>query len=130
MRSRPELQTIGGDILTGREASPIPAEIIAGLRSQVLGSLGGPTEQRRRTVWASTPIHANVIQAWGRASSQHFLQLVRPRCPAGLQPGHPQRRNLPTVEPDLKATDMHQDLYRSLEGWQNYASAEEERSRT
>lgn len=68
LRAKPELLTIGRDILTGREASPLPAEVTAGLRTQVLAALGGPTGPRARTAKANTPIDANVIQAWGSHS--------------------------------------------------------------
>ncbi|CAK9106255.1 Uncharacterized protein SCF082_LOCUS49493 [Durusdinium trenchii] len=128
--AQPELTAIGRDILTGREAIPFPAEVIAHLRARVVQALGGAQKQRDRTARATTPIEANVIEAWGNATgdpdSATLCEWLDHGAPLGYHQSIPTNGIFPTVPSETKGPEGQQDLYRSLEGWQNYKSAQEE----
>ena len=130
VQSQPDLVSIGRDILTGRQASPIPAEVITGTRELVVAALGGSMRPRRRTARASTPLQANVIQAWGERTgdpdTRHLCEWLDHGAPLGYSQNIPSVGIFPRVEPEDSAGQNLQDLHRSLEGWQNYTSAEQE----
>lgn len=127
----PSLAGTAAAILEGREAKSFDVRIVDALRSAVLGMLNSPRSPRRRTVRASTPLHSSVISAWGTASGDEDSPILAEWLDHGAPLGFSQDITTSGVFPVVPAEGGEDEgqasLLRSLEGWQNYQSAEEER---
>ena len=92
--------------------------------------MGTTLRPRQRTARASTPIHAGIIEAWGVATkdpdTKHLSQWLDRGAPLGYSESIPTAGIFPEVPRAETGHVAQQDLYRAIEGWQNYKSAEEE----
>ena len=82
-------------------------------------SVGGPTGPRVRTARATTPIDANVIQAWGAHSgdpdTQHLCNWLDNGAPLGYAQSIPSVGVFPKVESKTSTAQLQQDLHRLAE---------------
>ncbi|CAE7838251.1 unnamed protein product [Symbiodinium sp. CCMP2592] len=118
-------------ILEGRKPEEFDTDVIGKIRAAVLTTLGADARAttRERTAPASTPLRAEIFEAWGKATddpdSATLAGWLDHGAPLGLTEDIPSTGVFPPVVPrDLKP---HEKLDRRvLEGWSNYKSAEEE----
>ena len=104
--------------------------IVSAVRNSVLGLLSGSTGSRDRKAKASTPLRAEVIEAWGRCvgdpDSETIAGWLDNGAPLGYTQPIPCNGVFPKVEGIEWKAEALQTLARSLSGWQNYMSAVEE----
>ena len=127
----PELVEPARAILQGREPKDYPVDLLEKTRSAVLTALGATdsVRHRTRTAPANTPIQASVIEAWGHASDDPDSTTLASWLDHGAPLGISEPIGTTGVFPATEAKGLvpHSQVdRRALEGWSNYASAEEE----
>ena len=123
----PELVEPARAILRGEEPSDFDPDTIDSIRSAVHTVLGTSQEvkARKRTAPAYTPLRADIIEAWGLATDDPDATTIADwldnGAPLGISQAIPSRGVFPN-----NVTPHSQLDARTLEGWSNYPSAEEE----
>ena len=111
--------------------NPFDERIVQALRRSVLGMLDSPQNARQRSARASTPLHSSVISAWGTAAGDKDSPILADCLDHGAPLGFSQHITTSGVFPIVPAEGVGDEgqanLLRSLQGWQNYQSAAEER---
>ena len=118
-------------ILKHESPSDFPLPVLQELRRLTLEVLGGSNAERRRTARASTPIQANVVEAWGLATgdidTDHLVAWLDHGAPLGFVEEIPSVGVFPTVDGPEWSEEQALSTFRTMDGWQNYQSAEEEK---
>ena len=118
-------------ILEGDEPQDYPDNLIEVIRSSVLTLLGATKEQRtrRRTAAASTPLRADIIEAWSNVAddpdSSTLAAWLDHGAPLGITQQIPSHGVFPPAA-EMEKIEADHIQRRSLEGWENYGSAQEE----
>lgn len=117
-------------ILKHESPSDFPLPVLQELRRLTLEVLGGSNAERRRTARASTPIQANVVEAWGLATgdidTDHLVAWLDHGAPLGFVEEIPSVGVFPTVDGPEWSEEQALSTFRTI-GWQNYQSAEAEK---
>ena len=127
----PELVEPARAILRGEEPSDFDPDTVDSIRSAVHTVLGMSQEvkARKRTAPADTPLRADIIEAWGLATDDPDATTIADwldnGAPLGISQAIPSRGVFPKVS-SHNVTPHSQLDARTLEGWSNYPSAEEE----
>ena len=127
----PGLKLPAKAILRGEKPDELDDKLVDKVRAAVLTVLGAPEKMwhRQRTAPAQTPLRAEVMEAWGRATSDPdattLASWLDKGAPLGISEPIVSNGVFPEVNPS--GTIPHATLdHRTLEGWKNYPSAEEE----
>ena len=127
----PELLDPAVAILRGEEPAEFNNTVVESVRSAVLTALGAPehVRKRRRTAPANTPIQAAVLQAWGLATDDPDAEVLSEwldnGAPLGIEQAVPTTGVFPPVSASSQLPASQLDR-RTLEGWENYPSAQQE----
>ena len=124
----PNLRTPAMQILRGEKPDEMDEQVVRHVRSSVLKLLGSEGAEGNRTARACTPIQAEVLRAWGRATldpdSSTLADWLEHGAPLGFKQPIVCNGVFPRVEE--AEVDFSTLAARDLDGWQNYKSADEE----
>ena len=121
-----ELQAPAIAILSGQEPKDLPEKIINQIRETLLKTLWH-TSTRTRTARASTPLRSQVIAGWKEdPDSATLANWLDHGAPMGFTQEIESNGIFPVVPRQMATQEAETTTLSSLEGWNNYGSAEEE----
>jgi hypothetical protein len=123
----PQLQSPVKAILKGDQPGELPSQVVDNIRRVQLGSLWCTNPRPDRTATARTPLKSEVIAGWKcDPDSKTLADWLDHGAPMGFD--HPIQNTgiFPAVEKRAAETEAQQVQAKTLEGWKNYSSAEEE----
>ena len=114
-------------ILRGEEPGDMDGAVVNKLRDILLDTLWAKPAERQRTARAQTPIHSTVVAGWTEdPDSSTIAQWLDHGAPMGFSDPIPSTGIFPEVPATRAELETYQFEAKSLEGWANYTSAEEE----
>ena len=123
----PSLQEPARAILTHEEPGNFPTELVNQLRQTLLTTLWEAPTKRQRTARAPTPIRSEVIAGWTEdPDGQTLARWLDEGAPMGFLEEIETNGIFPKVDKAQAGTEAEQVQAKTLEGWTNYTSAEEE----
>ena len=126
----PELHETAAGILTNQKPRDFPQEVIALLRRTTITLLGGEKATRPRSARANTPISSEVIACWGRASKDPDAETLASWLDHGAPMGFTnpiQTNGIFPLAGEEGPAEHTASVAETLEGWENYKSAVEEK---
>ena len=123
----PELQEPAKAILLQQEPSDLPQPVVEQLRKTIVKTLWNKPLLRPRTARAPTPIRSEVIAGWTEDPDHQLLpSWLDHGAPMGFADEIQTVGIFPKVEKPHSLTEANQVEAKTLEGWTNYISAEQE----
>ena len=126
----PEIMDISRNILKGQEAVTWDKEITVAARKAVLKVIPAKKTLPEKTAKASTPLQPGIFQAWGDHAEDKDSHLLAKWLQQGAPLGFKQEIETTGTFPEVAGPQWHdemlKELSRSVDGWSNYSSAEEE----
>lgn len=128
----PSVQKLVADLTEGRPATQVKAKLTNKVRNLVLKVLNVDLgNMPSRTAKAETPLHPEVLWAWGQATDDPdactLAEWLRIGAPLGFSEDIKPTGVFPVVDGQPWEQESADLLHRCLEGWSNYSSAVEEK---
>eukprot|EP00435_Cladocopium_sp_Y103_P053506 s1434_g17.t1 len=123
----PELRGPATSILKSERPQELRQDVIDQVRQVVVKTLWGSETVRPRTAKASTPLRSEVIAGWVEdPDSETLARWLDHGAPMGFDEEIVHTGIFPPVAKHHSNVEAEQLTAKSMEGWKNYTSAEEE----
>ena len=130
MKKWPSIQETAQSILEGKPTAEWSPAVTETARRLVLKVLNVTSRLPEKSARATTPLSAEIIEAWGTRAGDKDSELLatwlRTGAPLGFTQAITTTGVFPKVQGPRWEDESLRELSRSLEGWQNYSSAVEE----
>eukprot|EP00435_Cladocopium_sp_Y103_P018360 s1353_g4.t1 len=123
----PKLKELARAILQQEQPSELPEELINKLRHTLLNTLWDTKPRPPRTARAQTPIHSAVVAGWKEDPDASTLaRWLDEGAPMGFSVEVQPNGIFPQVPSSKAEMEFEQVQAKTLEGWTNYESAQQE----
>eukprot|EP00435_Cladocopium_sp_Y103_P017439 s3840_g4.t1 len=123
----PRLKSPARAILTSQDPTELPEDIVVKLRSTLVKTLWGRKPRPKRTARASTPISSEVLAGWSEDPDADTLaRWLDVGAPMGFAEQVTTNGIFPEIPQAQMELETEQAQAKTLAGWTNYESAEQE----